>query len=314
MANNRNKGNEERKLTGAELKSLMVDGQLPKEYQTVENMVTLRNYECDLIKSGESDGGRIIIDCTKFLALHSEEHKRIDRWFNSFEDTKKAVEEYNREIQLMHGLNFMNLLTGEMKKTPELKEEADSITESMKHEFGAEPLKEIKRRRFKFTLKTHFASLMIAVAIALPIALLVSYTGLFAELVERMSRGDTPENITIEEFMAREYDSIEAFEVAHNISLLIPTWLPGGLEVERVDYLEGSLYIHHTDRNTVLVIEFNMSIPNTEGMQTHEYNGITFYTLKHEGIIRWEYDGDFYDIQFGFNINEYAIRIIENIR
>jgi hypothetical protein len=118
----------------------------------------------------------------------------------------------------------------------------------------------------------------------------------------------------------REYGSIEEFKTAEGIRLLLPTWLPDGLEVENIiityDYNgDGWINVFYDDRITVLHVALGSEFPDDiVGAEVYEHDNISFYVFNDYNVISWEYGGDFYNFVFAFDITEHSQRIIENMR
>ena len=127
-------------------------------------------------------------------------------------------------------------------------------------------------------------------------------------------------NIALTASWSRQYETIKEFEAAENIKILVPAWLPKNLEINFLTFSynqsteENRISILYNDETTFLIIKLNMNIPNTEDAEIYEYNNILFYVLKNSNVILWEYDGNFYNLSLGFDIGEYAEKIIENIK
>ena len=160
------------------------------------------------------------------------------------------------------------------------------------------------------------SSVAVLMLIVIPVVFIIAYnTDVFSDLWTSIMNREVSEEVTQKDLTSRTYNSVEEFELAHNISLLLPTGLPNGLEINKIVYCERRLNIKYTEE-TWLAIEFDTNLPDTEGAEIHERNEIVFYVFLDGGVIWWEYDGNFYrftlDCQYG--ISEYAVMIIENIR
>jgi hypothetical protein len=127
------------------------------------------------------------------------------------------------------------------------------------------------------------------------------------------------DNMTQIALGAREYGCIEEFKTAEGIRILLPTWLPGGLEVERIsityDYNgDGRIDVVYDDEITVLHVALGSEIPDGTGAEVHEHDNILFHVFNGYNLILWEYGGDYYSFFFAFDITEHSQRIIENMR
>lgn len=117
---------------------------------------------------------------------------------------------------------------------------------------------------------------------------------------------------------SKNYKTLEEFELAENIDITMPTWLPNDIKIESIsysyDYEKKQVYIFYYDTMTSLLIKLNSNIPNTNNAKIYEHNNIIFYLFEEANVLLWEYNGNFYNLTCGFNIIEYAEKIIENIK
>ena len=336
MYDNPNNDDEKRKLSGEELKSLMFDGKLSEGYISEENILTLLGYEiermrivsleysAEQMKNSNLYDLDLIIYCTDILVRryrNSDEFSSVNEWDNllararnRMQDIDKNSEETAKEFVM----KMFEALEPRMRADEEqLKRSAEKFEKLLEES-------ERKRRQLKliFTLRKHVIAFMIACAIMLPIALIAFNTNLFGNIADftREMFQNTKNNEAREDDMARVgfdtgiYSSIEEFEAAHDVSLMVPRWLPGDLEVENIVCLKERLEITYNYGLALVRIDFNTNIPNTYGAEIHENNGSRFYIFKDANILRWEYDGNLYNLSFVFDIGEYVIRIIENIK
>jgi hypothetical protein len=117
---------------------------------------------------------------------------------------------------------------------------------------------------------------------------------------------------------SREYKTIEEFRLAENIEIVVPTWLPDGIEIKSItysyEYKEQRVNLTYSDDITSLTIKLNSPVLSTKDAEIHENSNTIFYVFADANTIWWEYNGDFYSLICGFNINKYAERVIENIK
>jgi len=119
---------------------------------------------------------------------------------------------------------------------------------------------------------------------------------------------------------ARVYATVEEFEAEENIKLLVPTWLPGDVEVMNITYARNfdekmQINLRYSDEKTVLRIRLYSAIPEYTGdAKIYEKANIIFYVVEDLNMISWIYDGNLYNLTCGFNISEYTDKIIENIK
>ena len=308
------------KFSGEELRSFMVDGRLPQQYVSEENFMSLLNYEREQMMKNEFYDVSVIIYCTNMIIsiYRSDDAELVSWWSESFDNIKENTQRVIAVRQKMKDVELFSDLKEKVSERMIVDEER--LIESTKILFQkiAEDMQmkeEIKRRRKMTALSRHLTAIMVAIVIALPIAIIAFQTDILNDLWARITSGETPkENITYIEFEPRIYSSIEEFEATNNIRLLRPTWMPYGLEIEEIEYLEGRLNVHYRDAS--LIIEFDSAIPpDTDGAEIYEGNGVMFYIFKDISIILWAYDGAFYRFIFNyeFDFSEYIFMIIENI-
>ena len=117
---------------------------------------------------------------------------------------------------------------------------------------------------------------------------------------------------------SRRYNTVEELEKAENIDIVVPTWLPGDIEIKDISYIyefdERQVVVAYTDNLTGLSIKFDSLIYNTRGTKIYEKNNVLYYIFTEANVILWEYGGNFYNLTCGFDVVECAEKIIENIK
>jgi len=125
-------------------------------------------------------------------------------------------------------------------------------------------------------------------------------------------------NITSMVSQSKEYKTLEEFEAAENIDIIVPLWLPDDRKIKIITYSYEydikRVDIEYDDVITSLTIKLNANIPNTGGSEIYISSDIAFYIFMGSNAILWENDGAFYNLICGFNVREYAENIIENIK
>jgi len=313
-------------MTGGELRSLMVDRQLPAEYVTKDNLTVLLEYERDQMQKAKYYDASIMVYCMDALVrnYYFEDRELVMLWGRAFANMKKTVRRISADIEekpsavglIMKMIESVESagneegLQASAGRFLELTKEADAQSENRL------PIKARRSRKplSLATMSRHIHAFVIAVLIAAPVAFIAFNTDII-ENIAFFFRGEEYGEVIMVDI--RTYDSIEEFEEAHNISFLLPTWLPQSLETEMVKYGDGSLdisYVGTNDNVARLMIEFSADMPATYGAEVHKHNGIVFYIFQEVSTIWWEYEGNFYDIIFGFDISEYVVKIMECIK
>jgi len=117
---------------------------------------------------------------------------------------------------------------------------------------------------------------------------------------------------------SRRYNTVEELEKAENIDIVVPTWLPGDMEIKSINYYydfgEKQVVLYYTDNLTGLSIKLDYPIPDTSGTYIYENNNNLYYIFTESNVILWEYDGNFYNLTCGFDVVEYIENIVENIK
>jgi len=137
----------------------------------------------------------------------------------------------------------------------------------------------------------------------------------FLSLIGIETQGD---NIDFTASDSREYKNMKEFKLAEGIDVIAPTWLPDGIEVKCItysyEYEKQRVNLVYSDNMTSLTIKLGSPILNTNKVGIYESGNNVFYVFAETNTIWWEYNGDFYSLTCGFNVNEYVERIIENIK
>ena len=263
-------------LSGEELKKLMVGGALPEEYISEENLRALLNYEYDQMGNKNKYYDQSVVHyCTALF-----EEKYTD------EDYKKRKQETFEKIKA-------RIAAYEKRK------------------------KRLLRRITQITA---------ACIICLISAQIISFTAFGTDLfgwtkdkfLELLGVETEQGDMSVQVSRTKNYEKIEELEQAENIDIMIPMWLPGDMKIEFIfysyEYEQKQIDIIYDDGIVSLIIELNSNIPNTDGSEIYIANGVDFYIFKEANVIYWEYDGNFYNLSFGFDVSGYAEKIIENIK
>lgn len=123
------------------------------------------------------------------------------------------------------------------------------------------------------------------------------------------------DSISLSSSLIRKYETIEEFEETENINIIVPTWLPGDVKIEFISYaydLERT-NIRYND-GTELSIKLYLDKFDTDRATIFESNNVMFYVFEDSNIISWEYNGNLYNLNCGFDLNEYVDEIIKNIK
>jgi len=308
-------------MLGKELRLLMIDGRLPAEYATEENMRILLEYERSQMAKVEYYDMSVMIYCMNALIKRHQTDKELVSWWNdaigNMQSTMRKMDRTPEETA--NALAFIAKLTEQAENNENLKEVCENFVEKLREDsIDTEMLppqtKERKRLNRLTTLSRHISAVVIAISIAVPVVLLITN---FDDIVEFFTGSEIREEIIHENLETKIYHSIETFELVNNVSLLVPTWLPQDLEVVRVVYFDERLDILYPDDMVQLIVAFNTTMPSdTENAEIYEHNGIVFYifNFNDSGEIRWEHSGSFYSLSFEFNINEYVSAIIKSIK
>jgi cytochrome c-type biogenesis protein CcmE len=257
----------------------------------------------------------VMIYCMNALIKRHQTDKELISWWNdaigNMQSTMRKMDRTPEETA--NALAFIAKLTEQAENNENLKEVCENFVEKLREDsIDTEMLppqtKERKRLNRLSLVSRHISAIVIAIVIAVPVVLLITN---FDDIIEFFS-GE--ERITYIEVDAVVYSSIEEFEESHNVTLLVPTWLPRGLAVVELEYSELGVDITYTDSVAQLTIEFDTIIPNTDGAESYERNGIVFYISQEASVIWWEYGENFYRLNFEFDISEYVSTIIKSIK
>jgi len=262
-------------LSGEELKKLLIKNSLPQEYINAENLKTLLEYEFEQMGDDEYYDTKIIEYCSDWLSKNY---------------TDKNYEQRKRET---------------FKKIKSQIKARDKI-----------------KRPLSFKI-IRIAAVFIAVLVSVQIISITVFSFNFFDWTKNtfltlIGVEVNQDDISSLSSHSREYKTIEEFESVENIDIIVPTWLPGDIGIKFVSYAydfeEKEVAIHYNDDITLLVIKLNSPIPITDGTEIYENNNILFYIFTEANLILWEHDGNFYNLNCGFDISEYAEKIIENIK
>ena len=117
---------------------------------------------------------------------------------------------------------------------------------------------------------------------------------------------------------SRDYKTIDELELVENLDIIMPDWLPGNIEIKFISYdynfEEKQVDIYYNDDITLLIIKLDNPLPETDGTKIYENNNILYYIFTEANLILWEYDENFYNLNCGFDVTEYAEKIIKNIK
>lgn len=353
------------RLSGEQLKALMVDRELPDEYINKDNLTALLNYErMQLAWNLNLYDMSVMIYCTNLLIrYYCEDEERLNRWNEALENirvTMRSIDESVKEAQVkffleLFALNFpekMNdeqFVQGETEKfrvlletglpakeaeeaqhnptsteTEEVVFEIPAATERLSERESQPPTPKKKHRAKILKISAVCVVVLLSLQIISSATMGVNFFYLtrntfFVLIGGGVQQGD----VGFVGFRSREYNTIEEFEAAEDIRILVPTWLPNDSEIIFITYSymygkSGRIDIEYDDGITFLTIELNAIIPDISSVklyaEIYSYNEVTFYVLRGSGIILWEYSGDFYNLALGFDTNGYVESIIENIK
>jgi len=275
------KHNEKNILSGEELKNLITDGKLPDEYIREENIKSLLDYEFERMGDSNKYYDMSVVEycndllCKNYVNADYEKQKS-----ETFEKIKAQIKSKNKT---------------EKRHIPSAK---------------------------------HFRFLYAAASIVIMIfsVQLVSITAFGFDLFD-WSKNTVKTFVGIEVRQedtmyeadgSKEYNSVEELEKDKNIDIMIPTWLPNDIEIETIKYSyqfkERRIEISYNDNLTSLSVILNSALGDVNSIKTYENNNISFYLFENQYLILWEYNGKFYSLNCGFEIDEYAEKIIENIK
>jgi len=305
-------------MSGEELRELMLGGQLPPEYATEENVRILLGYEREQMAKVEYYDMSVMIYCMNALIKRHQTDKELIKWWNeavgNMQGTLRRTDKTPEETA--NAMAFIAKLTAQTENSDQLKEACEDFAKMLRennvpNEELPLPVKVRKRAKRLAVLSRHLSAIMIAVIISVPVALIAFHTDVIENIVFFFRDEKYIDTVKMD---VSVYDSLEEFEAARDISFLLPTWLPQDLEVMRVAYSEGSLRVLYSEDMAQLRINFGANMPDTYGEEIHKHDGIAFHISQEISTIWWEYGRDFYRLSFEFDISEYAVRIVENIK
>jgi len=266
--------NEQNRLTGEELKKLIVNGKLPDEYISEDNVNALIDYEFELMEDDEYYDTSIIGYCADLMA-----EKYSD---GNYEKRKR---ETWKKIQ------------AQIK--PQVK------GKKIAYEFG----------------RIAIAAVVILVSVHVVSVSMFGFNVFdwtkdrFLDLLGIETQHD---DLSIFSSNSREYKTIEEFELGENINIITPIWLPNDIALDFInyshDYANEHIDLIYSDKITSLSVKLNTTLSNTDDTKIYKNNDILFYVFAESNVIWWEYDGDFYNLTCGFDIDDYADEIIRNIK
>ena len=339
-------------LSGEELKNLMEGGHLPEEYINERNLRVLLRYEYECMRNSEYYDVSVIIYCTDLIIRNYTNDERMDWWAGAFENISRTVRTLDGSMKRAQLEFFVGQLAIRYPDRAKDRQFVQAHIDKFTQYFGmgnyqlptetAEPEKseekaEVSGYQAQPITKEHRARVLSSVSKRVIIASVVflvflsgfsitaintnlfgapgAFTrGLWQTLmgVSRVEQGDVLRAGAV----ARRYSTVEEFEQSTGIRILVPTWLPSGLEITYIHYLheEGRVDVLYPDNVIWFNIELNVSMPDICGAVIREHNNVVFCVVKDANIILWEYDDNFYQLGFEFDIYEYIEPIIIGIK
>ena len=281
--------NEQNKLSGKELKRLMTDGKLPDEYICEENIKALLDYEFEQMGDLDEYYDMSVVQYCNDLLNKNYTDENYEKQKN---ETLKKIK---AQIQSMDKIeNSKNFIT--------------------------------TKRRMPTKKRFRFLYIAISIVVMIFCVQVVSITAFsfnlfdwtkeqFLTLLGIEERRDDTSYLASH---SRRYNTVEELEKAENIDIVVPTWLPSNIEIKKIsysfDYGKKQIDISYNDNLTGLSIKLDSQIPDTNGTRIYENNNALYYIFIESNVILWEYDGNFYNLACGFDVVEYAEKIIENIK
>ena len=177
-----------------------------------------------------------------------------------------------------------------------------------------------KQRKFRFP---RVAAIVAAAAISIQIVAVAAFDvnpiyWVKEQFLALVGKEVLEDNMSYLSSHTRQYKTVEELESAENIDIMIPTWLPGDIEIESMDYAYDyatkRIDIDYTDRLTALSIRLDCPMFSTDGAEVYESNNIVYYVFSEANIIYWEHDGNFYNLTCGFDISDCIEKIIDNVK
>lgn len=252
----------------------------------------------------------------KILAAENERRLRVNALKQELHELEAQGEMCgaDRIIEIIDELNLIDPL-GEDEE-PEKRKEQEKLSSSKP-----------KRKRFRFTYAVA-AGVLVALWLGFEAISVTSFNNNFFDGTTYLSKAvvglltgtaiqqDGTERSALG---SKIYKTIEQLEKTEKIDIICPTWLPDDTEIENIRYDKSEtsqIHVQYDDKSTLLLIKLDFTIPidSTEGAIIYEDNDIKFYVFTNLNMIMWEYNEDFYNLSCKFDVNEYAEKIIENIK
>jgi len=189
------------------------------------------------------------------------------------------------------------------------------------------PIKPKKRFRFRYVAVMLSFALIAWISIE-TISIAAFHNNFFdgipnlSKYVARFLRGNPAEQNeqSIVSSRVREYKTIEQFIKREKVNIAVPGWLPD-IKIKYISYsydLEKKrIEIYYDDEITYLSILLDSSmVGDTDNAQMiYENDGIEYYIYSDiKNTVYWEYGNASYILFCGFDFNEYAEKIIKNIK
>jgi len=242
----------------------------------------------------------------KILREELEREEYIKKLAEELDEIERGeTRDYKRIVEIVNELKIMNPYP----------EEDDEIIEISPN------TKRIKRQRRIITLRISAACIIILLGIqiisfaAFGINLFDWTKNSFLNLIGVEIQQDDTSFLSSE---AKEYKTIEEFELAENIDIIVPNWLPENIEIIKIsysyNYSKKEVDILYKSDSISLSIKLDNPLPDVTGTEIYENNNNLFYIFPESSVILWEYNGNYYTLTFGFDITEYAEKIIKNIK
>jgi len=270
-------------VSGESLKKLMTDGTLPGEYISEDNLNALLGYELEQMGDDEYYDTQVIEYCSKLLVENYTADSYKTQKQQRYDEIMARIKQNGKEMN-KHG------------------------------------------RRVSSPVKRFIAACALTVVIvsALSVAA-INYNLLDAAvhltkkmLSAIMGNEIEQDDISRVAFDTREYKTIEEFKNSENIDVIVPTWLPGSVKIEKIAYDYGKekmINIHYDDGVSLLTIILDSAMPDDTGdAQIYENGNIEFHMFADSNIIWWESNGDFYNLICGFDIIDNVDKVIEHIK
>lgn len=261
-------------LSGEHLKKLMVNGKLPEEYISEENINALIDYEFDQMDGDEYYNMSIIGYCSDLIAKNYSDknyEKRKRETWNKIKTEIKSSSKVKKPAYVIRriaiviiavligvqaisvvvfGLNIINWTKDRFFDLLGIETQRDDINHMTSHSREYRTVEELEKNE--------------NIAIVIPTWLL---------------------------------NDVEIKYLSYSYG-----------------YAKEEVQIFYNDDSTSLSVKLNSPLPNTDGTEIYESNNILFYIFIESNVMLWEYEGNFYNLTCGFDIVEYADEIIKNIK